>query len=138
MTITAHSLKNYQVEIRAGNHIFLSDEPTGIGDDKGPGPFDLLLSSLASCTIITLQMYARRKDWPLELVEAEVFILEDQSIPNCLNETCHQIAINLKLHGPLSAEQIVRLEEIASRCPVHRFLKGDIQILTKAQGISAP
>jgi putative redox protein len=129
MSITACSAHNYQVEISAGNHKFLSDEPLGIGDDLGPSPFDLLLSALASCIIITVQMYARRKCWPIDKIEAqcemhnnETKTADGNKIPSTL------IEIQLSFHGDLTLDQIMRLTEIASRCPVHRFLKGDIHI----------
>ncbi len=134
MAIVARTLRNYQVEITAGKHTFLSDEPLGIGDDMGANPFDLLLSSLASCTIITLHMYAKRKDWPLEAVEAAVDIQSgiipnpDGTFPACSDGHCSNINIVLTFHGPLTAVQIRRLEEIAGRCPVHRVLKGEIHI----------
>ena len=69
MILTAKSSTNVQVHIKAGCHEIIADEPLGVGDDAGPDPYSLLLSSLAACTIMTVQMYARRKDWPLENVE---------------------------------------------------------------------
>lgn len=129
--ISAHSRSKYQVDIQAGNHHFISDEPAGIGDDAGPSPFDLLLSGLASCTIITLHMYANRKNWPLEKVDMEASIrsVETQTDGNKTRNSV--IDTQLTFHGPLTTEQLVRLGEIASRCPVHRTLKGEIQILTR-------
>jgi putative redox protein len=136
MTITARSIKNYQVEITAGNHQFLSDEPLGIGDDAGPNPFELLLAGLASCTIITLQMYAQRKNWPLEQVEMS---LDMRSVENLNSEGIKTrstlIDCRLKLQGDLNQEQIQRLTDIASRCPVHRTLSGDIAITTRLADI---
>jgi putative redox protein len=138
MAITAHSLKNYQVQISAGNHLFVSDEPLGVGDDAGPEPFDLLLASLASCTIITLHMYARRKNWPLERVDAvlDMTAVENRS-PEGERQRTTRIETRLTLHGPLDPAQIQRLEEIAGRCPVHRALKGEIQIDTIAVSAGA-
>jgi putative redox protein len=61
---------DYKVDVRAGHHRFASDEPEKIGGkDAGPAPFQLLLAALGSCTAITLRMYAKRKDWPLESAE---------------------------------------------------------------------
>lgn len=129
MAIIARSLKNYQVEIDAGSHRFVSDEPAGVGDDAGPSPFDLLLSGLASCTIITLQMYARRKEWPLEKVEAEFEMrsAEIRDVDNIKRRSSH-IYSRFTFYGPLTTEQIRRLEDISSRCPVHLTLLGDIKI----------
>ena len=86
MTITARSLKNYQVQIEAGNHTFISDEPFDIGgEDTGPNPFDLLLAGLGSCVVITLHMYARRKKWPLESVEIDLdmYTVPASECPDC-------------------------------------------------------
>lgn len=127
MSITASSLKNYQVQINAGNHAFVSDEPVGIGDDAGPSPFDLLLSSLASCTIITMHMYAKRKNWPLERVEMRLSLAGAEPPVGSQDKTTIIIS-DLVMHGDLTPEQVQRLEEIAHRCPVHKVLRGEIQI----------
>ena len=62
MQITAQSSTNVQVRIMAGRHELIADEPLDIGDDAGPDPYSLLLSSLAACTIMTGKMYAGRKN----------------------------------------------------------------------------
>lgn len=133
--ILAKSLSKYQVDILAGNHRFISDEPAGIGDDAGPSPFDLLLSGLASCTIITLHMYANRKKWPLERVEMEASIRAMETQSSTGKSRSSVIDTQLTFHGPLTTEQLLRLGEIASRCPVHRTLKGEIQILTRVANL---
>lgn len=135
MSIVARSLQNYQVEITAGSHTFLSDEPQDVGDDAGPNPYDLLLSSLGACVVITLHMYARRKEWPLERVEValDMYSVEARECADCQHldpET--RVAIiekKLSLDGDLTIEQIARLHEISDRCPVHRTLTGEIKIL---------
>lgn len=133
--ITAQSRSKYQVDIQAGNHRFISDEPVGIGDDAGPSPFDLLLSGLASCTIITLHMYANRKNWPLERVDMEASIGSMENRTGDGKTRSIIIDTQLTFHGPLTTEQTVRLGEIASRCPVHRTLKGEIQIQTRVANL---
>jgi putative redox protein len=129
MGITARSLTNYQVEITADQFNFIVDEPEGIGDGAGPQPFNMLLSALASCTIITLQMYARRKNWPLEKVELSMNIRSQEvPLPEGGKSRSSLIETELVLHGPLTPEQLKRLEEISTRCPVHRALTGDIEV----------
>ena len=138
MSITARSRTRYQVEIQAGNHQFISDEPLGVGDDAGPSPFDLLLSSLASCTIITLQMYAGRKQWPLEGVDLRLDIQSVEEVaPDGNKHRSSVIEMDLSFSGNLTQEQIQRLNEIATRCPVHRTLTGDVKILARAAGAAA-
>lgn len=136
MAITARSATNYQVEITSGKHTFVSDEPVGVGDDAGVCPFDLVLSGLASCTIITLEMYARRKNWPLEQVK----LVMDVSSREILAEDGSKsrssvIESRLTFFGPLTVEQIRRLEEIADHCPVHRMLIGDLSIQTSVSNL---
>lgn len=131
MSITARSLNHYQVEIQAGTHTFLSDEPVGIGEDTGPSPFNLLLGGLASCTIITLKMYAQRKGWPLEGIQMTVDLNSTETrTPDGIKKRSSVIETRFVFSGSLTPEQTARLEEIANRCPVHRTLTGDIQILS--------
>ncbi len=142
MNISARSLINYRVEITAGRHTFLADEPAGVGDDTGPDPYALLLGALAACTIMTLRMYAERKAWPLEGVEMQLNTYKDHA------KDCEQCEVDpnarvdvidsqVRLLGPLSAEQVARLLEIAEMCPVHRTLTGDIRINTTLAEVEA-
>jgi putative redox protein len=134
MTVTARSLKNYQVEITAGSHTFLSDEPPGIGEDTGPNPFALMLGGLAACTVITLHMYARRKGWPLEEVRITVGMrYEDQETPEGGKKRVSIIDMEVGFTGTLEPDQVKRLEQIANKCPVHKTLTGDIIINSTAR-----
>ena len=119
-TITATSgTVPYLTTIVAGNHTILSDEPVDHGGaDKGPNPHDLLISALASCTCITVTMYANRKGWKLEGVNADVTM--DRSVENGLQATATRIQLSFK--GTLDTEQIQRLLNIAGKCPVHKTL----------------
>lgn len=138
MSVYAKSTTNYQVQVQAGNHSFLSDEPIGIGDDAGPCPFDLVLAGLASCMIITVEMYARRKGWPLEHVEIslELHSVEVRT-PDGGKTRDSVVETALTFLGPLSAEQMKRLEVISSHCPVHRMLEGNIQIRSRVTNVQA-
>ena len=64
--------EDLQVELTAGRHRWLADEPLGVGDDKGPNPYDLLLGALAACKVMTCKMYAGRKGWSLEAAEVSL------------------------------------------------------------------
>lgn len=116
----------YTVTITDGVHRWLSDESVLDGGvDAGPTPFQLLLSSLGACTAITLTMYARRKVWPLTAVDVTL-----DFNPNGKPTDGNQIERHLVLHGDLSDEQRERLVQIASACPVHKILTGNIVVNT--------
>ena len=136
MTVTARSLQNLQVEIQASNHQLLADEPLNDGgEDKGPSPYDLLLSSLAACKVMTVHLYARRKQWPVETV---TLTLNHEKISaadcdDCETEGRSKVDIincEISFEGDLDVEQIQRLAEIADRCPIHRTLTSETKIRT--------
>ena len=119
--------------IQAGNHTFTADEPVDAGGtDAGPGPYDLLLAGLGACTSMTLEMYARRKGFPLERVTVKLshsrIHAEDCADCDTKDGYITRIDRHIRLIGPLSDEQRARLMEIASRCPVHRTLSAEISI----------
>lgn len=112
---------DFQVQLDDGMHKWLADEPESLGGrDTGPAPASLLLSSLGACTSITLKMYAKRKDWPLDAVRVVL------SMTTGAEGTA--IDRNIVLSGALSAEQRERLLQIANACPVHKILTGAIRI----------
>jgi putative redox protein len=129
MSVTARSGENLRVEITAGQHTFVADEPAGIGDDAGPSPYDLVLAALGACTVMTLKMYARRKAWPLRDVEVRLSTrrVHAEDFVDCeenLDARVDLIEREIVLRGDLDAEQRQRLMEIADRCPVHRTYTG--------------
>jgi putative redox protein len=118
---------NFQVDIRAGRHALSADEPPALGGaDGGPSPFQLLLSSLAACTTITLRMYGQRKGWPLAGVDVDLRYTKDGDADH--------IDRRLLLHGDLTPEQRARLAEIAEKTPVTLALRGGVSIATTLAG----
>ena len=123
-------------EIDAGRHRLASDEPAAVGGtDVGPNPYALLLAALGSCTSMTVALYARRKQWPLEDV---VVRLRHSRIHAADCEDCEtqagmldRIDRELELKGPLAEDQRARLLDIANKCPVHRTLTSEIEIRTR-------
>jgi uncharacterized OsmC-like protein len=125
-------------DIHAGLHQFRSDEPASAGGtDSGPTPYDLLLSALGSCTSMTVAMYARRKQWPLERVTVRLrhSRMHAEDCAACETQDARLTVIERAIHldGPLREEQRVRLLAIANRCPVHRTLTSTIDIRTSLQ-----
>ncbi|MBK8848461.1 MAG: OsmC family protein [Bacteroidetes bacterium] len=113
--IAKNSGVHYKTVIRSSSNELFADEPENNGGhDEGFSPEELLASALASCTCITLRMYADRKKWKLEDVEAEV----DFSFNNELNKSTIQRKI--KLTGDLSEAEKKRLYIIAEKCFVHK------------------
>jgi len=121
--------KGFTTEVIAGKHHMISDEPPSVGGtDLGPTPYGYLLSSLGSCTAMTLRMYADYKKIKLDEVEVRLTHDKIHKVDGANSESSKgkidQIKINLKLTGDLSDEQRTRLLEIAERCPVHKTIKG--------------
>jgi putative redox protein len=138
MPITAHTIKNYQVNIIANGHKFTADEPERKGgDDQGPNPYDLLLASLAACKVITVHMYAKRKGWPVERVNISMTHqkINAADCDDCDSESgkVDEICCAISFEGDLDDEQRQRLAEIADRCPVHRTLTSETKIRTSLQ-----
>jgi len=125
----------YTTEIMAGRHGIIADESEKLGgNDFGPSPYELLSSALAACTAMTLQMYARRKEWDLEEVKVHINHGKDYraDCADCDNpkSKVDQFETCIELIGNLSDEQRARLIEIADKCPVHRTLERDVVFKT--------
>jgi len=123
----------YLQQVRARGHVFSADEPLSVGgSDQGPTPYELLLASLGACTTITLQMYAGRKEWPLEGVRVALDHhrrhVKDVEDAEKSSGKVDVIEKRLELRGDLSKDQRTRLFEISARCPVHRTLLNEIKI----------
>ena len=107
------------IDIR-GHHL-VADEPTEEGgEDEGPSPLELLAGSLASCTAITMQLYAERKGWDI----GEVTVGVDYQPAQRGAPTRFELIVELPKELP--EEQRTRLMQIAAKCPVHRTLEGEV------------
>jgi putative redox protein len=121
---TASTEPAFRVDLRAGAHELVADEPaTAGGGDLGPTPFGFLLSGLAACTAMTLRMYAERKGWELTTIAVDVRydIVDDE--PGAIERT-------ITVAADLPAEQRDRLADIAERTPVTLAVRGGTPITT--------
>lgn len=116
----------HTVQVR--DHQLTIDEPIESGgEDSGPDPQELLAVSLASCTAITMEMYAARKGWEIGNVEVEVqYSPAERGCPT-------KFDIVLRLPGDLPEEQVERLQVIAAKCPVHRTLDGEVMFKERVE-----
>ena len=125
---------NLRNEVRYGaGHSFTTDEPVAAGgEDAGPDPYTLLLAALGSCISMTVTLYARRKQWPLESVTVRLGQnrLHSKDCKECeqIDGYIHRIERTVSFTGPLTEEQRTRLREIAHKCPVHKTLTSPIVI----------
>ena len=113
----------------------MADEPSRVGgDDAGPTPYGYLAAALASCTSMTLQMYAQHKKLPLRAATVRVQHgkVHAEDCADCESAAGKIDAFQrvLTLDGDLSTEQRQRMLEIADRCPVHKTLHGEIKVRT--------
>jgi putative redox protein len=108
-----------QVQIR--EHELAADEPKDHGgEDSGPSPQELLAASLASCTAVTMEMYAVRKGWDVGEITVDV----NYEPAHRGSPTRFEMTVNLPKELP--EEQRERLMQIAAKCPVHRTLEGEV------------
>ncbi len=117
------------------SHFLRADEPVKYGgSDLGPTPYDLLLMSLGACTSMTLRMYANRKNLPLEDLSIRL-VHERVHAEDCIdcNAKIERITRRISLVGDLNEEQRQRLLEIADKCPVHRTLESEPEIVTQLE-----
>ncbi|HEX2270727.1 MAG TPA: OsmC family protein [Pyrinomonadaceae bacterium] len=141
--VVVTSTKNLQNEVRYGmGHTFTTDEPASAGgEDAGPDPYTLLLAALGSCISMTVQIYARRKQWPVETITVRLrqnrMHAKDCEVCDDKEGFIHRIERSVSFTGPLSPEQHARLQEIAHKCPVHKTLSSEIVITDIMDGTLA-
>jgi putative redox protein len=121
----------YQTAFTNGSHDAVADVPVEKGGaGKGFGPHELLEAAFATCLTMTLQMYAAKHALPLEAARCEVRI--DRSVPDTVT-----LNYALEFDGPLTDDQVARLREAASRCPVAKTLSGSISLRPVSQAEDA-
>lgn len=116
----------YQTIISNGRHSILGDEPiTSKGTDLGFSPTDLILSSIAMCKVATVRFIARRNNWEIGNVDAEL----DQVVKRGENgKLLTTIKVAISIEGNITEEQRTELLNQADACYVHRMIEGDWNI----------
>jgi putative redox protein len=119
----------HSVQVR--EHQLTIDEPLELGgQDTGPDPQELLAVSLASCTAITMEMYAARKGWDIGRVEIDVeYTPAERGCPT-------KFELVMRLADDLPEEQVDRLRVIAAKCPVHRVLDGEVMFQERVERVN--
>ena len=130
MTITTQRASQGKVafNLTVGSHVLVTDVDAALGgDDLGPSPHDLFDAALAACTALTVKMYAARKAGPLD--DVQVAVERDSS-----REAAGHYKLTRTVHfvGALDEEQRTRLLEIANKCPIHKLMHGEIEVVTEA------
>ena len=121
----------YEHDVRVREHHVIADEPEDIGGkDLGPSPQELLAASLASCTAITIEMYADRKGWDVSGLEVDCdYMPAERGCPT-------RFGLVVRLPDTLSEEQAERLGVIAAKCPIHRTLEGEVTFDERVQRVA--
>ena len=135
VVVTAGQVK-YVQDVAIGPHLLHADEPEAAGGrDTGPSPYELLLAALGTCTAITVQMFADRRQWPLRNVQVRLSHARNHAQDCAQCETASpkldQIDLAISLTGDLSEDQRRRLLAVAGRCPVHNTLSAPISIVMR-------
>ncbi|APX99790.1 bifunctional alpha/beta hydrolase/OsmC family protein [Lacinutrix venerupis] len=128
--------EGFTTKMKVGNYYITADEPTSYGgNDFGPSPYELVSAGLSACTAMTIQMYAKRKGWDIENVEvhSKYSKTHAEDCKDCEStsakiDTFHR---EIKLTGNLDEKQIQRVLQIADKCPVHKTLHSETQVITK-------
>ena len=125
----------FTTPMKVGNHHMVADEPISYGgNDFGPSPYELVSAGLSACTAMTIQMYVKRKGWDLENVEVHTSYSKTHAVDcdNCddLSAKIDTFDREIKLEGNLDEKQKARIMQIADKCPVHKTLHSETQVLT--------
>jgi len=131
MKATSTRAGTFRQSIKIRDHQLTVDEPLDQGgEDTGPSPLELLAASLASCTAITMEMYAQRKGWDVGDVEVACdYTPAERGCPTRFN-------LVMRFPESLDDETVERLRIIAAKCPVHRTLDGEVMFDERVERLS--
>jgi putative redox protein len=126
----------FTTNMKVGNHFMIADEPKDFGgNDYGPSPYELVSAGLSACTAMTIQMYTKRKNWKVDLVEVHTSYVKShaEDCENCETDSAKIDTFHreVTLIGDLDEKQKARILQIADKCPVHKTLHSETQVITK-------
>lgn len=115
----------FQLKVRAGSSTFIVDEPIGVGGlGAGPNPYDLLSAAIGACSLMTIRLYANRRNWPLDRVRVKV--THQRRDVDAIDTFIREI----QFMGALNSERQQKLLEISTHCPVHKTIERGSTIVT--------
>jgi uncharacterized OsmC-like protein/esterase/lipase len=126
----------FTTQMKVGNHHLIADEPESFGgNDFGPNPYEYVSAGLSACTVMTIQMYAKRKGWQIDNVEVHTSYGKEYTtdVKNCEQDDAKidTFIRKIRISSHLDDNQIQRIMQIADKCPVHKTLVSKTQILTE-------
>ncbi|CAM4403748.1 bifunctional alpha/beta hydrolase/OsmC family protein [Zobellia nedashkovskayae] len=125
----------FSTQMKVGNHFMTADEPIDVGgNDFGPSPYELVSAGLSACTAMTVQMYAKRKGWKIDNIEVHTSYSRSHAV-DCNECDIDSAKIDtfereIKLTADLDEKQKKRILQIADKCPVHKTLHNETQVIT--------
>ena len=129
-SVSCEHLENFQILLRAKGRSWLADEPLDVGGDGlAPNPFDMLLGSLGSCTLITVSHHAVKGKLPVEKMWLDTKIARTGRG----KDAGYDIELVLKVRGNLSEQDLARIKRYAEMCPVHGILAKGVNIVTSVE-----
>ncbi len=130
MKAVATRTQSFRHDIVVRAHHLAADEPADTGgEDAAPSPQELLAASLASCTAITMEMYAKRKGWDIGKVEVVAqYTPAERGAPT-------KFDLVLRFGNDLPPDQVERLQVVAAKCPVHRTLDGEVMFSERVERV---
>jgi putative redox protein len=138
MALAVSDNRGFRTTLQVGGHALVADEPLAVGGtDTGPSPYGLISAALASCTAMTLHLYAKQKQLPVTgirvaVTHAKVHELDDEACEKSDAAKIDRLERTLWIEGDIPDAARQRLLQMAERCPVHRTLQGSVRIVTRA------
>jgi putative redox protein len=128
---TLHRANGALTTLTNGRHAWMSDVNKTLGsDDQAPDPHDLLDSALAACTVLTLELYIRRRQMAVTDLKVRVEHTETRNEQGVVH---YQLVRHVAIEGDITEADRAKLLEIANKCPIHKIMEGEIEVQTQLE-----